>query len=279
MIESPAAQPQQSGEVYTHPVESVETRPFVASPRVDQLATALAKAHAEFPPIEKSKTAKVAMKSGGEFRYDYADLSLILRATRPVLAKHGIAVIQPATVEARGTVLIKTILLHESGQWLYEELTMPVADANDPQKVGSALTYGRRYAYCGMVGVQPENEDDDGAAAAPQGRGARRPGRAAAPSEEPTPEPTPGSYEAQGEPEAAQAVTLTHEMVTRLKGILKEHHVPLKEFGAHLTEKYGAKSWADIRQADYESVVSLAQAWPRRASETTAPEREPGSEG
>jgi hypothetical protein len=265
-----------------------EVRPFKASGGIDKLAAALAAAQLEMPAIEKDKTAKVETRTGGSYTYDYADLASILKVTRPVLARHGLAVLQPVTVEAKGSVVIKTIILHASGQWIAESLTMPVVDSGDPQKLGSALSYGRRYAYCGVVGITPEDEDDDGTAAAgvEGSRQNRRGGRSAATpvtretrSGSRTPEvvkPTPAPVEAvsEGTITTVNADGTQGGQRGRLLAILDEHRVDKRQFGAYLREKYNVSSWSEIRQQDYDAIVSLAQAWPAPASA-----RDPGQEG
>jgi hypothetical protein len=56
-------------------------------------------------------------------------------------------------------VNIETMLLHESGEWVRNTLTLRPTK-HDPQGVGSAITYGRRYGLQSLCGVAPE--DDDG---------------------------------------------------------------------------------------------------------------------
>lgn len=58
-------------------------------------------------------------------------------------------------------VTLKTLLLHDSGEWLEsDELTMkPVK--NDPQAVGSCITYARRYSLAAFLSLNT-GEDDDG---------------------------------------------------------------------------------------------------------------------
>jgi hypothetical protein len=243
-----------------------EVRSFEASPRLDQWAAAFAQAQGELPTIAKDKTAQVQTKTGGSYAYSYANLATILHLTRPVLAKHGLAVTQLVTGKDRTTVVIKTILFHKSGQWVAAELPMPVGDGSDPQKVGSALSYGRRYGYAGIVGVAAEDEDDD-ARLASQKPVQRKPA--------PTRATTSAAVAANGN----EPITTTNSDGTvggqkgRLLGILEAHRVDKKAFGAHLREKYGVETWSQIKQRDFDDIVALAQAWPVPAG------REPGAEG
>jgi hypothetical protein len=126
------------------------------SPTIGKLAEALAKAQAEMEGAVKDAT-------NPHFRSKYADLASIRDACRP-LAKYGIAHLQPTRAEGPH-VTVTTLLLHSSGEWIAEDLTL-TAGQNTPQAVGSAITYGRRYGLAAMVGIAPE--DDDGEAAEPR---------------------------------------------------------------------------------------------------------------
>lgn len=135
----------------------------------DKIAPALVAALGEMPTVPKGEKADIPMKSGGKFSYSYADLAGYLAAVRPILAKHGLGVLQPAT-NNNGTPQVTTIVLHISGQYLSSTLTLRT-NGTDAQAVGSAITYARRYALGAILGIA--TDDDDGAAA----------------SKRPTPEP------------------------------------------------------------------------------------------
>lgn len=97
------------------------------------------------------------------FRNKYASLAEVISTMKPVLAKHGLAVIQlPAFRQDVGPVLV-TRIVHKSGEWMEDEYPInPVK--NDPQGFGSAITYARRYTLPGILMIASE-EDDDGNAA------------------------------------------------------------------------------------------------------------------
>lgn len=133
------------------------------SESVKEIAAALAAAQAEMGRVIKDKTAKVQTKIGGGYSFDYADLPSMLDVVKPALAKHNIALVQAAEVPD-GVLRLDTRLLHSSGEWIESSLSMKPDDTS-PQKIGSAITYARRYALGCMVGVAAEDEDDDGNAA------------------------------------------------------------------------------------------------------------------
>lgn len=125
------------------------------SAEIKDLAAALSKVQKEIKGA--------AMDSANPFyKSKYADLTSVWEACRALLAANNLAVVQTNGPTDGSTVTVITTLLHTSGQWIRGELTMrPVK--SEPQQIGSAMTYARRYALSAIVGVCPE--DDDGAAA------------------------------------------------------------------------------------------------------------------
>ena len=125
---------------------------------LSELATALAAAQCEMtnPRFDKTNPG---------FRSKYASLAAVRDAVIPVLAKHGIAVIQNLTT-TDGGIACTTMLLHKSGQSLISTLPMPSAK-HDAQGLGSAATYARRYSLMAMAGVVGDDDDDGNAAVAP----------------------------------------------------------------------------------------------------------------
>jgi hypothetical protein len=128
------------------------------SESIAAIAKALASAQADYVPVPKNKTAKVKMKSGGEFSYNYADLADCLSMAIPRLAKHGIAFTQPHTF-IDGKLRVVTFLLHESGEWL-ESDGIEISEDGDPQQFGAESTYFRRYDGCSFIGVAPDEDTD-----------------------------------------------------------------------------------------------------------------------
>lgn len=128
------------------------------SEQIDQLATALAKAQGSMHGALKDSANPF-------FKSKYADLESVWTACRKALSENGLSVVQSTSGVENG-VAVTTTLLHASGQWMRDTLPLHPKDTS-PQGIGSAITYGRRYALAAMVGVY--QTDDDGEAA--QGRG------------------------------------------------------------------------------------------------------------
>lgn len=130
------------------------------------LAAALASFQAELPRIKKDRTATVPTKTGGQYSYDYADLSDVSAQVMPLLAKHGLSFTAFPTIFGASFVL-RYELLHKSGERLGGEYPLGKIDTT-PQAVGSAITYARRYCLCAVTGVAPDDDDDAAAVTAGQ---------------------------------------------------------------------------------------------------------------
>lgn len=126
------------------------------SEAVDAISAAWVAAAADMPNVPKETRGQV-----GNAVRNYADLATVTETVRPILAAHGLAYVQGCS-DGDKVVTITTRLVHKSGQWIEDSLTMPTGQ-NTAQAVGSAITYGRRYSLMGVLGLAPD--DDDGAAA------------------------------------------------------------------------------------------------------------------
>lgn len=135
---------------------------FEFGPDLDKLSAALVTFQGKVGPVAKTKTAKVQMKSGGSYTYDYADLADVIASTKEARAAAELAVVQMPVNSDRGITIITTIL-HSSGQWMRSSLTMFTGDSS-PQAIGSLITYGRRYSYSAALGICTEADDDGNAA-------------------------------------------------------------------------------------------------------------------
>jgi hypothetical protein len=127
------------------------------------LAPALIKALAE--------TQDIVADSKNPFHHNsYASLSAHLKALKPIFAKHGLAVVQfPTSVGFDGGVGVKTMVLHTSGEFIAESISIeaPLKKEKDGsekrgytgQEAGALLSYLRRYALAAVAGVATEDDD------------------------------------------------------------------------------------------------------------------------
>lgn len=120
-----------------------------------------------FPKAQSAMGDVLKNANNPAFKSKYADLAAVVEATIPALNSAGFSVMQFPTFDGQ-TVKVSTMILHESGQWMRCTLSLRPTKA-DPQGVGSAITYGRRYGLQAMTGVAPE-DDDGNAASRPNGQ-------------------------------------------------------------------------------------------------------------
>jgi hypothetical protein len=134
------------------------------SESVAALASALAKAQAELVNPEKSLTATVrtGRPGEGERSFRYASLSSGLDIVRKTLGQHEIATLQTTAIDqTAGMVHLTTTLAHASGEWIASDWPVcAIAETANPQRMGAALTYARRYALFTLVGIAGEDDVD-----------------------------------------------------------------------------------------------------------------------
>lgn len=140
------------------------------------LLRALIEARNEFPLIPLDSI-------NPHFKNKFANLATIFSCVQPILYKYGLVVSQQTEVRIEGGVPVMTLvtmLYHKDGHALESYYLLP--DIADPQKLGSAITYARRYALLSMLGVVGEQDDDGNAGA----------GLPPKPEQPPAPSATPG---------------------------------------------------------------------------------------
>lgn len=114
------------------------------------------------PALVSAQKSMGAAKKAAEnpyFHSSYADLGEVIRVCKDALNEAGITVLQPVCGD-----LVKTILIHVSGEWISSEGTRIICTKqNDPQAQGSAITYARRYDLQSMLTIPSEDDDGNGA--------------------------------------------------------------------------------------------------------------------
>lgn len=178
------------------------------SESITNLAVALAKFNEECPKIGKDST-------NPHFKNRYASLDNIIDETKPLLAKHGLSVIQMPGGDGE-MFKMTTMLIHISGEWIESEPLIMRPVKNDPQGIGSCSTYARRYGMSAVLGLSTGEEDDDGHAAshASQSSYSRPSGQQTQTSSQQTPPPTGQS----STPSTATVKLATENQVKLLRG-------------------------------------------------------------
>jgi hypothetical protein len=124
------------------------------SENITELAQALSKAQAEIKnPAQNQKHT--------HFKMEYADLTAVLNAIRPVASRHSLAFTQ-AVETYNNRVAITTQITHSSGQWQRQvaSLELPGSSKNIIQDIGSIATYMKRYQAISMWAISAETDTD-----------------------------------------------------------------------------------------------------------------------
>lgn len=116
----------------------------------------LAKALAEW---QKTNPAAAMNGNNPHFKSKFSTLQDIVNCAREA-AKYGISFTQEVDFDADRTFM-RTVMMHSSGEKRESRTPIITRDASDPQKMGSAMTYAKRYGLQAMFGI-PADEDDDG---------------------------------------------------------------------------------------------------------------------
>lgn len=184
------------------------------SESIKDLAAALSKAQGELDHAKKDVKNEF-------FKSKYADLASVIDAAKKPLSDNGLSVAQIVDMTETGDLVLETILMHTSGEFISGRYPIKPMK-QDPQSVGSAITYARRYAFSAITGIAAD--DDDGNAAS--GTGSNK-------------QPEPVNYK------AALEATKTQEQLAKVWGTIPKEQqakfVALKdEMKVKLTPKQEA---------------------------------------
>ena len=119
------------------------------------LTEALVAAQAELPTA-------IGRDSQGQ-GYRYTSFDALDAATRPILTKHGIAIVQqPTYVQVGETLrpLLRTILRHIGGEYLVFDTPLILNEPKSMMSLGAAITHARRYAWAAALGIASEEDTD-----------------------------------------------------------------------------------------------------------------------
>ena len=121
------------------------------SETINELTKALSKMQGELTSVPKESVNPF-------FKSKYASLDAIWDTIRKPLSVNGLSIIQTTGQDDKG-IYIDTMLCHSSGQFVSSYLPIN-AKGQDPQSIGSAITYARRYSLSAILGVSADDDDD-----------------------------------------------------------------------------------------------------------------------
>jgi hypothetical protein len=171
------------------------------------------------------------------FKSSYITLDGILEYIRPILTKNQIWLVQ----EAKGldtNVSVRTSLIHSSGEFMETESLEMIPSKNDPQVLGSLITYLKRYQLAALMGISSEVDDDGNKASGKNGSKTDLKGDTGA--------------QLQGN---TNTQLITDGQVQRLFAIAKGNTKAAKE----VLLKHGYTESKAVKKADYETICEEIQ--------------------
>ena len=119
--------------------------------------------------VKTQKELKQPLKDANNpyFKSKYVPLENVVESITKSASKNGLAFSQFPSQDENGMTTVGTVVMHESGEWIeYDPIKIkPVK--NDPQAVGSAITYAKRYALSAIFGITSDQDDDGNEATQP----------------------------------------------------------------------------------------------------------------
>jgi hypothetical protein len=102
----------------------------------------------------KKEIGKISKDSKNPFfKSKYFDINSLLEHVEPILQKHDLLLLQPITDGKVSTIIVDV----ETGEKVISEIALP--QLNDPQKLGSCVSYYRRYTAQSLIGLQATDDD------------------------------------------------------------------------------------------------------------------------
>ena len=126
---------------------------------------ALGEFQANCPTIKKNRTASIRTKGGGSYSYKYADFARIVDSVREAMRAQGLSYSFDTSQDA-GTMTVVCKLRHTMGHMELTTFSCPMTSlssgASDQQVVGGTMTFAKRYALSGALGLATADDDHDG---------------------------------------------------------------------------------------------------------------------
>ena len=87
------------------------------------------------------------------YKSKYFDVNSLIKQLQPLLQKHRLLLLQPI----EETLVYSKMICIDSNEFAVSCMKLP--DISDPQKMGSAVTYYRRYTLGSLLGLQSVDDD------------------------------------------------------------------------------------------------------------------------
>nr|WP_320153873.1 ERF family protein [Streptococcus urinalis] len=119
--------------------------------------------------VKTQKEMKQPLKDANNpfFKSKYVPLENVVESVIESASKNGLAFTQYPSQDENGLVTVGTIMLHDSGEYMEFPPIKVKPVKNDPQAIGSAITYSKRYALSAIFGITSDQDDDGNEASKP----------------------------------------------------------------------------------------------------------------
>jgi hypothetical protein len=113
----------------------------------------------------KDKTASVKTKSGANYSYKFRSAETILADLKPLLVEHGLAISLSDEIIEIGTRLFNrsTVTLTDGESHFASTASAELLAAdqmNSSQATGATISYSRKYALAGLLGIDDGDDAD-----------------------------------------------------------------------------------------------------------------------
>jgi hypothetical protein len=189
----------------------------------EQFDDAMSEFQGKCPVIKKTKVVRNKPEKGGGIRYRFAPIESIVEQVGPIISECGFSYKITSHQDA-GRLMATVKVTHKNGHYEKSSFAVPVDSSGymtAPQKVASAMTFAKRYAFCNAFGIMTGDADDDANDADTFPQNQNDPSTMAKPAPKPPAEPPK-------EPPATEA------QMRKLHAVLAEYGMPREELKKHL---------------------------------------------
>lgn len=223
-----------------------------------ELYSALSKAQRSYKQVKKSGLNDFFKKDGVSSKYP--TLNDYIEASFEALSDNGLCVIQELNTKEDGRLWLKTTLAHSSGELMSSEFLLIFAK-QDMQSLGSATSYGRRYAYSAMVQLAPEDDDGNAATGKGQDDGGKKEPNPPKGSSVPQAQAYGSSKNEQGPPQtnSVNRPEVSEPQVKRFWAMTRQLKWSIEDSIAHLKEVAGVDGPAKLSREQYKLITDNLQ--------------------
>jgi len=208
------------------------------SDTVKELVTALTAFQGKMTAVKKDSTNPF-------YKSKYASLDTIWETIRKPLSENGLSVAQTMNL-VEGKSVLETTLYHTSGEWISgTQLVNPVKD--DPQALGSAISYARRYSLSALLGLV---SDDDDAAEAATPKAVKPTTTAVKDTAKQPPKPQP-------EKELEPNWPITEAQTKKIYALAKEKRLSPEEAKAYIKKTFKKNSTKELSKEEASTMIGF----------------------